>query len=122
MYPINQVKGAHFVSPVRSAMLMKTFFRGEYGIDENIAFFKNLPKRETVFPEGSEDAGTVSGRYKQMIDDPLKALYWKRLPVYLSHCDLTVNVSGDAKSVAKSSASCGVIFSPGAKLITECIY
>ncbi len=32
----------------------------------------------------------------------LKALYWKRLPVYLSHCDLTVNVSGDAKSVAKS--------------------
>ncbi len=65
------------VSPVRSAMLMKTFFRGEYGIDENIAFFKKLPKRESVLPEGSEDAGTVSGRYKQMIDDPLKALYWK---------------------------------------------
>ena len=65
------------VSPIRSAMLMKTFFRGEYGIDENIEFFKKLPKRESVFPEGSEDAGTVSGEYKKYIDDPLKALYWK---------------------------------------------
>ena len=65
------------VSPIRSAMLMKTFFRGECSIDENIAFFKNLPKRESVFPTGSEEAGEVSGEYKKMIEDPLKALYWK---------------------------------------------
>ncbi|MCR5235310.1 MAG: PadR family transcriptional regulator [Lachnospiraceae bacterium] len=65
------------VNPVRSAMLMKVFFRGECSIYENIEYFKRLSKRETVFPTGSEAAGEVSGEYKKMIDDPLKALYWK---------------------------------------------
>jgi DNA-binding PadR family transcriptional regulator len=65
------------VNPVRSAMLMKVFFRGECSIYENIEYFKRLSKRETVFPTGSEAAGEVSSEYKKMIDDPLKALYWK---------------------------------------------
>lgn len=64
-------------NPVRSGMLMKTFFRGEFGIDENIEFFRNLPKMESVFPKGSEAAGVVSGEYKEKLVDPLKALYWK---------------------------------------------
>ena len=64
-------------APVRSAMLMKTFFRGECGIDENIEYFKRLPDREAVFPAGSDATGEISGQYKEMIDDPLKALYWK---------------------------------------------
>lgn len=64
-------------SPIRNAMLMKVFFRGEYGIDENIAYFRSLPKRETVFPHGSERTGEVSDSYRRRIDDPLKALYWK---------------------------------------------
>ena len=63
--------------PIRNALLMKTFFRGECSIDENIAYFKNLPKRETVFPRGSEKTGEVSDRYRQKIEDPLKALYWR---------------------------------------------
>ncbi|MCR4850852.1 MAG: PadR family transcriptional regulator [Lachnospiraceae bacterium] len=65
------------VSPVRNGMLMKVFFRGEYGIDENIAYFRNLAKRETVFPKGSDVTGEVSDGYRRKIDDPLKALYWK---------------------------------------------
>ena len=65
------------VNPVRSVMLMKVFFRGECSIYENIEYFKRLSKRETVFPTGSEAAGEVSSEYKKMIDDPLKALYWK---------------------------------------------
>jgi len=32
----------------------------------------------------------------------LKALYYKRLPIYLANCDASVKVEGDAKSVAKS--------------------
>ena len=64
-------------APVRSAMLMKTFFRGECGIDENIEYFKRLPDREAVFPAGSDATGEISGQYKEMIDAPLKALYWK---------------------------------------------
>ena len=64
-------------TPVRSAMLMKTFFRGECSIDENIEYFKRLPEEEAVFPAGSDATGEISGQYKEMIDDPLKALYWK---------------------------------------------
>ena len=62
---------------IRSPMLMKTFFRGECGIDENIAYFRSLAKRETVFPKGSEVTGEVSESYRKKINDPLKALYWK---------------------------------------------
>ena len=64
-------------SPIRNAILLKTFFRGEYSIDENIAFFKELPARETVFPHGSEKTGEVSDSYRNKIEDTLKALYWK---------------------------------------------
>nr|MBQ6241949.1 PadR family transcriptional regulator [Lachnospiraceae bacterium] len=64
-------------SAVRSPMLMKTFFRGECSIDENIAFFRDLPGKETPFHNGSENAVTVSSQYEKVIEEPLKALYWK---------------------------------------------
>ncbi len=64
-------------SPIRNGMLMKVFFRGECCIDENIEYFRTLAKRETVFPHGSELTGEVSDSYREKIDDPLKALYWK---------------------------------------------
>ena len=62
---------------VRNHMLMKTFFRGECSIDENIEYFKEISSRENVFPEGSESAEKISGEYQKTLDDPLKALYWK---------------------------------------------
>ncbi len=64
-------------SSIRSPMLMKTFFRGECSIDENIEYFRSLPEREAVFPAGSEKADSVSDEYKRLIKDPYKALYWK---------------------------------------------
>ena len=64
-------------SAIRSPMLMKTFFRGECSIDENIAYFRDLPEKESAFPDGYENTDTVSSQYEKRIEDPLKALYWK---------------------------------------------
>ncbi|MBP3295294.1 MAG: PadR family transcriptional regulator [Lachnospiraceae bacterium] len=62
---------------IRNYMLMKTFFRGECSIAENIEYFKNLPEKETAFPDCQSVATQATGDYRKMIDDPLKALYWK---------------------------------------------
>ena len=62
---------------IRNYMLMKTFFRGECSIAENIEYFKTLPEKEKAFPDGQSVAKQASGDYMKMIDDPLKALYWK---------------------------------------------
>lgn len=61
----------------RIPMLMKTFFRGECGIEENIEYFKSIPAKESVFPIGEDKVNQVSSEYGKLIDDPLKALYWK---------------------------------------------
>lgn len=65
------------IGPVRSPMLLKTFFRGECDIEENIAYFRRLLQQQTVFPQGSGMAEEAGSKYRQRIDDPLKALYWK---------------------------------------------
>ena len=64
-------------SLIRSPLLMKTFFRGECGIDENIAYFKTLLEEGTVFPQGSRGADVASSYYAGMIEEPQKSLYWK---------------------------------------------
>ncbi len=64
-------------NPMRSPVLMKTFFRGECGIDENIEYFKTLPEKESVFPQGSKTVDSVSSEYGRLLGDPQKALYWK---------------------------------------------
>ena len=61
----------------RSPLLMKTFFRGEFSIDENIDYFKNLRKKLDVFPNGQGEAFDAARNYSAAVDDPLKALYWK---------------------------------------------
>ena len=64
-------------NPIRNPMLMKTFFRGECGIDENIEYFKNLMQKESVFPDGSEGVSDKRQDYQRGLSDPLRALYWK---------------------------------------------
>lgn len=64
-------------SAIRSSMLMKTFFRGECSLDENIAFFHEILEQEIVFPNGYESVDSTSDHYRSLIEDPLKALYWK---------------------------------------------
>jgi len=62
---------------VRNPILMKTFFRGECGIEENINFFKKVPETECVIGEIDAEIIEKVNEYKSSVDDPLKALYWK---------------------------------------------
>lgn len=64
-------------SMIRNQLLLKTFFRGECSIDENIEYFKSIPKNEQVFPDGTNELIEKNRKYQQNIGDPLKALYWK---------------------------------------------
>ena len=65
------------IKTVRSPMLMKTFFRGECSIDENIEFFKRLAECINVFPDGQGEAFDAKDQYEKMIDNPERALFWK---------------------------------------------
>lgn len=62
---------------VRSPLLMKTFFRGECSIDDNIDFFKKLPQQQAVFNSNTDDIYSLNNAYTKNINEPLKALYWK---------------------------------------------
>lgn len=62
---------------IRSPMLMKTFFRGECSIDENIDYFTKLRDASNLFPKGQNKTVETAEYYSEMIDDPMKALYWK---------------------------------------------
>lgn len=67
----------------RVPILMKTFFRGERSIDENIEYFSRLADIAVDFqtqlkaepPEKVED-------YSAKLKDPIKALYWKMTVEY----------------------------------------
>lgn len=61
---------------IRSPLLMKTFFRGELSVDENIDYFKSLME-SNVFPEGSDVPAQSAGLYAKRVDRPEKALYWQ---------------------------------------------
>ncbi|MBR1391256.1 MAG: PadR family transcriptional regulator [Lachnospiraceae bacterium] len=69
-------------SNIRSPMLMKTFFRGECTIEENIEFFRELAERVSVFPGGNEAADQAKLQYEQQISDPKRAIFWKFTIVY----------------------------------------
>ena len=62
---------------VRSSLLMKTFFRGERSIDENIRYFDNLKTDGESFLKGLMSSPPKTEDYSQMISDPVKAVYWK---------------------------------------------
>lgn len=62
---------------VRNPLMMKTFFLGECSIDEGIDFFKSLPEKESIFPDGSDKAVSLRKEYQKNMPDPLKTLYWK---------------------------------------------
>lgn len=67
---------------LRSPLLMKTFFRGEMSIDENIAYFSQLAETVADFQGGFQSQPPKVAEYAQSIDDPLKALYWKMTVEY----------------------------------------
>ncbi len=61
---------------VRNPFLMKTFFMGELPVEENIAFFRAL-RDASVFPDDGQQVSASADMYRQVVDRPEKALYWK---------------------------------------------
>ena len=61
---------------IRNPFLMKTFFMGELPVEENIAFFKVF-RDISVFPDGGKQAYADADMYRQAVDHPEKAVYWK---------------------------------------------
>jgi DNA-binding PadR family transcriptional regulator len=60
----------------RDPFLMKTFFRGELPVEENIAYFRACGQ-ERVFPDDGKQATAAAEMYRQAIQNPEKAVYWK---------------------------------------------
>ncbi len=61
---------------IRNPCLMKTFFMGELPVEENIAFFRAF-QEASVFPDDGKQASEKAELYKQAIEHPEKAIYWK---------------------------------------------
>lgn len=61
---------------VRDPFLMKTFFRGELPVEENIAYFKAI-RDAAVFPDDGKQATAAAEMYRQAIQCPERAVYWK---------------------------------------------
>lgn len=60
----------------KNPFLMKSFFMGELPVEESIAFFEAF-RDDTVFPDDGMEASANVDLYRQAIDRPEKALYWK---------------------------------------------
>ena len=61
---------------VRNPFLMKTFFMGELPVEENLAFFRAF-RDASVFPDEGRRASASADLYRQAVDHPEKAVYWK---------------------------------------------
>lgn len=65
----------------RDPLMMKTFFMGELPAEEGLAFFKTM-REASVFPDEGKKASAAADIYRQEIDCPEKAVYWKLTIAY----------------------------------------
>ena len=61
----------------KNPLLMKTFFRGEKTIDENIEFFRRVSECSGGFLAEVQKPQENAAMYASAIQNPEKALYWK---------------------------------------------
>ncbi len=61
----------------RSQILMKVFFLGERGREENIRYFQGLKEYCGIFLQGLDEAQEHIGQYRALISEPEKAAYWE---------------------------------------------
>ena len=73
---IRWLRDDNLPSAIRNPFLLKTFFMGELPLEENIAFFKAF-KEASVFPDDGRQVSADAEMYRQAIDHPEKASYWK---------------------------------------------
>lgn len=66
----------------RSSLLMKTFFRGERSIVENIEYFDKLADAGANFLKALQTEPPDVDAYASRVNDPQKALYWKMTVEY----------------------------------------
>lgn len=66
----------------RNPLLMKTFFRGERSIPENLAYFDGLRGVCVHFAEKMQATPPDIERYAAAVDDPEKAIYWQMTADY----------------------------------------
>ena len=67
---------------LRSPLMMKVFFRGELSVEENIEYFKSLVKENNDFDCKMYAAPPETEKYAGLIDDSMKAIYWKMTVEY----------------------------------------
>lgn len=60
----------------KNPFLMKTFFMGELPVEESIVFFEAF-RDDSVFHDEGRQASANVDLYRQVVDHPEKALYWK---------------------------------------------
>ncbi len=61
----------------KSPILMKTFFRGERSIEENVEFFKRIQAECQEFISGMQASPPNITKYQKMVKNPENAIYWK---------------------------------------------
>lgn len=61
----------------REPLLMKTFFRGERSISENLAYFDGLRESCLRFAAQMQATPPDIEKYATLVDEPEKALYWQ---------------------------------------------
>ena len=70
------LRDADLPTSVRNPFLMKTFFMGELPVEENLAFFRAL-RDASVVPDDGKQASATAELYRQAVQHPEKAVYWK---------------------------------------------
>ena len=60
----------------KNPFLMKVFFMSELPVEENIAFFQAF-RELSVFPDDGKQVSAAADLYRQAVDHPEKAIYWK---------------------------------------------
>ena len=70
------LRGNNLPAGFKNPFLMKTFFMGELPVEENIAFFRAF-RDASVFPDEGAQAAASVDMYRQAVDCPEKAVYWK---------------------------------------------
>ncbi len=61
----------------RSPIMMKTFFRGEKSIDENIEFFSRIQRSCGEFMSEMSGPPKNISMYEQAVKNPMISMYWK---------------------------------------------
>ena len=64
------------MEPNKNPLLMRTFFRGELPIEDNIRFFEAVREYATCFLKEMEKPPVSAGFYAKEIKEPEHAIYW----------------------------------------------